>query len=328
MQSKHDKIFTYEGRDLKLSHPDKLTFKSKFYEEIYTNLFGLVSDGKCYPNVDCDNLCGADYYQLGLNHGVKLKKPSPKSSNVDVEKTQIAIQAFCEEYPFFVSFIQNCRFKAAIAIAHAEIMIGEPCNIDNFIKLKKVTGEFNKLNWTRRMDVSESQASVSNLGTISETLLNNAFGNLTSGSDFFKVTSDRVNSYGDFVLMCLPNNLWLSVKSNFARERLLASGYSNDILAVGFFEDFTEFTSPVRIRNMQRAGFLCIYMPDVPVTQEQEKNDTSTYDLTIEHYADMKKDLPLNINGTSFFRRLSSIAQDLNELLKQEKIERRLSVDF
>jgi len=128
--------------------------------------------------------------------------------------------------------------------------------------------------------------------------------------------------------MCLPNNLWLSVKSNFARERLLASGYSNDILAVGFFEDFTEFTSPVRIRNMQRAGFLCIYMPDMPVTHEQEQKSTSTYDLTIKHYSDMNKELPLNINGTPFFRRLSSIAVDLNKLLKETKIEKRLSVDF
>ena len=35
-------------------------------------------------------------------------------------------------------------------------------------------------------------------------------------------------------------------------------------------EDFKEFTSNVRIRNMQRAGFLCIYIPDIAVTPEQE----------------------------------------------------------
>ena len=93
-----------------------------------------------------------------------------------------------------------------------------------------------------------------------------------------------MKSWGDFVIMCLPNNLWLSVKSNFARERLLASGYSNDILAVGFFEDFTEFTSQVKIRNMQRAGFLCVYIPDVPVTDEQENNLTTTYQQTLNHY--------------------------------------------
>jgi len=275
MKADVNKTFTFEGRNLELDAPDRLAFKNNFYSEIYKKLFELVIDGQCYPHIDCDkltpNVSGCDYYQLGIDQGVKLKKPSPKSSNKDTEKTQIAIQAFCEEFPFFVTFIQNCRFKAAIAISHAEVLLGQTCSIDNFIKLKKITGEFNKLNWTRRMDVSESQASVSNLGTISETLLNSAFGNLTSGADFFKVTSDRVESYGDFVLMCLPNNLWLSVKSNFARERLLASVYSNDILAVGFFEDFTEFTSPVRIRNMQRAGFLCIYMPDMPVTHEQEQ---------------------------------------------------------
>ena len=326
------KSFEFEGSKFQLLSPEQMKFKNKFYSDLYSKFYDEIVDGNCFPQINCDNLTfdqsGNDYYQLGIDEGIKLQMPSPKSSNAQREKVQIAIQELCREYPLLVTFIQNCRLKADIAIKHAESLIQQECNINNFIKLKQVIGQFNKLNWNREMDKSETQASVSNLGTISENLLNLAFGKITDEKSFFKVTSSRVNSYGDFVLMCLPNNLWLSVKSNFARERLLASGYSNDILAVGFFEDFTEFTSPVRIRNMQRAGFLCIYMPDVPVTQEQEKNDTSTYDLTIEHYADMKKDLPLNINGTSFFRRLSSIAQDLNELLKQEKIERRLSVDF
>ena len=184
--------------------------------------------------------------------------------------------------------------KADIAIKHAENLIQAECNINNFIKLKQVIGQFNKLNWVREMDKSESQASVSNLGTISENLLNLAFGKITNEQSFFKVTSSRVNSYGDFVLMCLPNNLWLSVKSNFARERLLASGYSNDILAVGFFEDYKEFTSQVRIRNMQRAGFLCIYIPDVAVTVEQNDSNTNTYKQTLEHYKKMISTTDIN----------------------------------
>lgn len=326
------KTFEFEGVQFSISCPSSLDFVNPFYRDVYKTLFYKLNDGSCFPHIDCDefipSVSGIDYYQLGLNSSVRLQQASQKSTNVSREQAQIAIQAFCAEYPLFVTFINNCRFKADISIKHAQSLINEDCNISNFIRLKRIIGQFNNLNWSREMDTSERQASVSNLGTISENLLKTAFGNLTDGKNFFKVTSGRVNSYGDFVLMCLPNNLWLSVKSNFARERLLASGYSNDILAVGFFEDFSEFTSQVKIRNMQRAGFLCIYIPDVAVTPKQEFENTSTYEQTIAHHVNLGKNLPLNINGTAFFRPLSSISSDLEKLLLETQIEKRLSVDF
>ena len=327
-----DKNFEFEGVKFNLPSPTLIKFKNKFYESLYIDLYDKITNGKSLPHIDCDKLTfdvsGCDYYKLGLDEGLRLQSPSSKSSNKPREKVQIAIQEFCREFPLFVTFVQNCRFKADIAIKHAENLIDEKCNIKNFIRLKQIIGQFNKLNWTREMDTSERQASVSNLGTISESLLNAAFGNITDGDSFFKVNSDRVNSYGDFVLMCLPNNLWLSVKSNFARERLLASGYSNDILAVGFFEDYTEFTSQVRIRNMQRAGFLCVYIPDVAVTLEQSNKNTNTYKETLNHYNQAKIKLPLNINGSEFIRPLSNISNDLGKLLSEKNIEKRLSVDF
>ena len=326
------KHFKFELKVFEIKHPSVLNFKNNFYQELYEFFFSKFEDGKSEPHIDCDKLeflkSGTDYYALAISEGVKLQSASPKSTNKEREEAQIAVQAFCNEYPLFVTFLKNCRLKADIAIKHAETLNGESCNIKNFIKLKRIIGQYNALNWEREMDTSERQASVSNLGTISENLLKTAFGNLTDETNFFKVTSGRVNSYGDFVLMCLPNNLWLSVKSNFARERLLASGYSNDILAVGFFEEYKEFTSQVKIRNMQRAGFLCIYIPDVAVTQTQEDQGTSTYEQTINYYNTFKEPLPLNINGTDFFRPLSSISDDLEKLLSVSKIERRLSVDF
>jgi len=332
MTSPKLKSFEFEGSKFQLLSPEQMKFKNKFYSDLYSKFYDEIVDGNCFPQINCDNLTfdqsGNDYYQLGIDEGIKLQMPSPKSSNAQKEKVQIAIQELCREYPLLVTFIQNCRLKADIAIKHAESLIQQECNINNFIKLKQVIGQFNKLNWNREMDKSETQASVSNLGTISENLLNLAFGKITDEKSFFKVTSSRVNSYGDFVLMCLPNNLWLSVKSNFARERLLASGYSNDILAVGFFEDYKEFTSQVRIRNMQRAGFLCIYIPDVAVTVEQNNSNTNTYEQTLEHYKKNKFKLPLNINGTDFIRPLSNISSDLEKLLNEKNIERRLSVDF
>lgn len=332
MSIKNVKTFKFEDYTFNLDPPEHIHFKNKFYETLYTKLFNEVIDKKCSPQINCDNLVydisGYNYYKLGLNEGLKLKDASPKSTNILREQTQIAIQEFCNEFPLFVTFIQNCRFKAHIAIKHAENLIDEKCNIKNFIKLKRIIGQFNQLNWIRDMDGSERQASVSNLGTISESLLNSAFENLTDKYNFFKVNTDRVNSYGDFVLMCLPNNLWLSVKSNFARERLLASGYSNDILAVGFFEDYKEFTSQVRIRNMQRAGFLCIYIPDIAVTAEQEIQNTNTYKETLSFYIEKGIKLPLNINGSEFIRPLSKISSDLENLLTEKNIQKRLSVDF
>lgn len=326
------KHFSFEGRDFSLQHSDHVDFQNEFYKTVYEELYRLVEDGLCMPHINCDELSdkglGDKFYDLAVNNGLNIGTPSPRSANPIRERCQIAIQLFCNEYPAFVTFIQNCRFRGSIAISHAEFITGEECGINNFIKLKRVCGQFNEQNWTRQKDTSEANASVSNLGTISEDLLKFAFEGLTDSSTFIKVTNPNVNSYGDFVLTCLPNNLWLSVKSNFARERLLASGYSNDILAVGFFEDFSEFTSRVKIRNMSKAGFLAVYIPDVPVTSRQLATGENTYDATLKYFKEQKLDLPLNINGTQFLRPLSSIADDLSALLEQEDLSQRLSINF
>ena len=105
--------------------------------------------------------------------------------------------------------------------------------------------------WTREQDKGERQSGVSNLGKVSELLLERALNALNDNDNFFKTNDPKVKTYGDFVLMCLPNNLWISVKSNYARERLLASGYTIDIIGVGFFTDMKEFISPSKIRNFE-----------------------------------------------------------------------------
>ena len=128
--------------------------------------------------------------------------------------------------------------------------------------------------------------------------------------------------------MCLPNNLWLSVKSNFSRERLLASGYSNDILGVGFFEQAKEFTSLVRVRNFQRAGFLAIYCPDVPVSQDQIDRNISTYEEILDVYSSRGETIPTNVNGGSFIRKLSNLNSDLSKILQVKDITKRSTVKF
>jgi hypothetical protein len=146
--------------------------------------------------------------------------------------------------------------------------------------------------------------------------------------NFFRIGNAEVQSYGDFVVTCLPNNLWISVKSNFARERLLASGYNNDILGAGFFQDASEFTQPVRIRNFQRAGFLAMYCPDVAVTKHRQDNATSTYHEIEEFHRARESQMPLNINGKPFIRKLSDLPADIQALLDIADIRRRFTVDF
>ncbi|MFL7031730.1 hypothetical protein [Vibrio cyclitrophicus] len=127
--------------------------------------------------------------------------------------------------------------------------------------------------------------------------------------------------------MSLPNNLWFSVKSGFSRERLLASGFSNDLVGVGFFEEPAEFTSQYKVRNFKKAGFLAIYLPDVAVTEEQFNENTSTFSDVKDFYNQANHTAPLNINGTSFFRPLSELGDDIKALLDKD-LQRRSTLDF
>ena len=129
-------------------------------------------------------------------------------------------------------------------------------------------------------------------------------------------------------MLCLPNNLWISVKSGYAKERLLASGFSNDILGAGFFEDYEEFTSDSKIRNLKKVGFLAIYCPDIPVTEEQIEKRINTYDQIINDFTKNNKIEPVNLNGKPFFRKLSKIKDDLEEMINEKDIGKRSTIGF
>lgn len=68
---------------------------------------------------------------------------------------------------------------------------------------------------------------------------------------------------GDYAITGLPFNLYISVKSYYARERLIASGTGQGaapIIGYGLFQDETEW-SPVRVHQYRHRGFVAIYMP-------------------------------------------------------------------
>lgn len=326
------KTFRFDGRDIQIAQPQDVDFANPFLEEAYTWIFETVVPGNYTPQIDADLVhagnTGFDIRQSAANHGIAIQQPTAKASNRERAFIQSHIRTVLESFPQLSGFFSNTIVSARIAIKNAEFLLGERCNADNFISLKKIVDQVNRSAWTRQPDTSERQSGVSVLGTISETLLGTVMFKMIDEVNFFKIGNPEVQSYGDFVVTCLPNNLWISVKSNFARERLLASGYSNDILGAGFFQDASEFTQPVRIRNFQRAGFLAMYCPDVAVTQHQQDNTTSTYHEIEEFHRVRGSQMPLNINGKPFIRRLSALASDIQTLLNIADIRRRFTVDF
>jgi len=181
--------------------------------------------------------------------------------------------------------------------------------------------------WTRAYSPSEDQGNNPIVGGISERLLELSMGSLVDGVDLFKTNQNDTMSYGDFILMCLPNNLWISVKTQYSRERLLASGFSNDLVGVGFFTDISEFTSLDKIRNFKKAGFLAIYLPDTPVDPEQFSQQINTYDEVNRYFTDNTIPMPVNINGTPFLRKISELGSDFKRL-KLQPVQKRSAINF
>jgi hypothetical protein len=323
----------FNSKQIEIQDPKSLTFEFPLDKKLYILIYDLISDGDDYKPVLNSDIFNNKTPPLDLDalhsaSNLNVKPPSKKAFNKDRLWNQYIVRDFLSRYPSFLGLVLNNVSLADITISNAEFLCGETVSVSNFIRIKGVIDQINRSAWNRDQDGSESQSGVSTLGTISENLLKITFENLVDNQTFFKVDQSAVQSYGDFVLMCLPNNLWISVKSNFARERLLASGYTNDILGVGFFQEFKEFTGPVRIRNFQRAGFLAMYCPDVGVSSVQLDQNTNTYDQVMEHYKSIDQTPPTNINGMPFIRKLSSLYTDLNNLLSEKDVRRRTTVNF
>lgn len=69
---------------------------------------------------------------------------------------------------------------------------------------------------------------------------------------------------GDYAIMGSPFNLFISVKSYKAKERLIVSGTGQNaapVIGFGLFDDPTEW-SPDRVKQYKQRGFIAIYMPN------------------------------------------------------------------
>ncbi|GGQ22727.1 hypothetical protein [Shewanella litoralis] len=236
-----------------------------------------------------------------------------------------------KKVPQLALFLKNIHSGAEYQVQALSMLRGEQVDFGNISDFKRDLRLRHEERWTRVLREvtgnNEVQGGVSVLGAVSEELLKRAIDIVSQSPDIFQTTQDDTKSYGDFVLMSLPNNLWFSVKSGFSRERLLASGFNNDLVGVGFFEASDEFISSHKIRNLKKAGFLAIYLPDVAVTQQQHENSTTTFTEVQDFYAKEGNVPPLNINGTAFFRKLSTLGDDIKSLLDVE-LQKRSTLKF
>ncbi len=321
------------------NHSDSLfmeDLQEQFFFPLRNQLLSYLDESSSkFPHIDFDTL---EPFVTELINSLdprlvpQLRKlgyggSSVTSSEWNKAKAHKGTMIFLWFYPHFANLLMNIHLLSSVVIRSTEIHLKELINTKNFVAAKSFIDEINRARWNRPQNTSERQSGVSNLGSVSEALLEKALNGLIDRRNFFKTNNQKVQSYGDFVLMCLPNNLWLSVKSNFARERLLASGYSTDILGVGFFTSPDEFTSPAKIRNFQRVGFLAMYLPEIPISEDQIKNNTNTYNQVVAHYK-ITGNLPLNINGTKFIRPLSQLHSDLEQLIDVENIANRTTINF
>lgn len=317
------------------TNDQSLALWDEFFVPIYKLFFQqLNATTDKYPHIDFDLMRPAIMNILGRlteSQIVTLRKLGEKNvSAKDWENApeNKAMMVFLWNFPIFANLLQNIHLLSSLAIKSTEIYNDFEITPETFVQAKQFIDKMNFQRWTRQQTDNEKQSGVSNLGGVSETLLELAMTSLIDGTNFFKTSNQKVQSYGDFVLMCLPNNLWLSVKSNFARERLLASGYTTDILGVGFFTSKDEFTSQSKIRNFQRVGFLAMYLPDIAVSDDQVRNNTNTFQEVVDEYSARGAALPLNINGTSFLRPLSQLHSDLKKILDIADVKKRTTLDF
>jgi hypothetical protein len=307
----------------------------EFFSPVYKNLYELINPNSSqYPHIDFDNfkIVMSNILNLLTEDDIKTLRSLGNGiiSKAEWEKSpeNKAMMVFCWNFPEFANLLCNIHLLSLVSIKAAEVCLNIKIDAQNFINAKQFIDRINRQKWTRPQTNNEQQSGVSNLGGVSESLLEMAMEKLIDGTNFFKTHNQKIQSYGDFVLMCLPNNLWLSVKSNFARERLLASGYTTDILGVGFFTSKDEFTSQSKIRNFQRVGFLAMYLPDIPVSEDQVENNTNTYTEVQDFYDQNNISLPLNINGTLFLRPLSQLHQDISKILAISDISNRTTLGF
>ena len=336
------KEFLFNDRKILIKSIRELSdWDSEFERDLYDFCYQILpSKGNYKPYIDVDRFVEGEtgYYGFNLinklnSYGFEIEKsekPSKKCTNKDQFTAQLIIgNRLITKHPLLMGLFSNLSIKSYHAIENAKLILNlDVIGHDDFKDILLTNKKIFEQTWTREQSPSERQSGNTVIGSISESLFAESFKPLMNDQTFFKVNNNKVSSYGDFIIMCLPNNLWISVKSSNARERLLASGYSNDIIGIGFFKNPKEF-SDLKIRNYQKVGFLALYLPDFPVDDKQLEENTNTYETyRISKLKKTEKELPTNINGNLFIRPTSRLFKDLKDLMEIKLLEKRTTTNF
>lgn len=113
---------------------------------------------------------------------------------------------------------------------------------------------------------------------------------------------------GDYAITGLPFNLYVSVKSYYARERLIASGTGQGaapIIGYGLFKDESEW-SPKRVHQYRHRGFIAVYMPTDLYTALSQKVGRGHPATSI-----------LNIYNRPLLRDINNFANDISNVVQQ-----------
>lgn len=119
------------------------------------------------------------------------------------------------------------------------------------------------------------------------------------------------NWVGDYAITGLPFNLYISVKSYYARERLIASGTGQGaapIIGYGLFKDPNEW-SPIRVHQYRHRGFVAIYMPS-NLYQTLKQKTGKGYPAT---------DI-LNIYNRPLLRDMANFAKDISKVVSNNNL--------
>ena len=321
------------------SPEDILNWDSEYQKELYKYCYNFIPEtGEYKPYIDVDRFVQGKENSYNLDLKRKLtsyelvldndERPSSKCENPQEFQSQLIIgNRLITKFPLLMGIFNNLSVKSYHAIDNAKSILGlDNIRHSDFKDLLLINKKIFDQTWNRNQSPSERQSGNSVIGSISENLFAELFKPLMKDDTFFKVNNNKVSSYGDFIIMSLPNNLWISVKSSNARERLLASGYNTDIIGIGFFKKASEF-SDLKIRNYQKVGFLALYLPDFPVNYNQLEDNTNTYKTYIESKS-RNKEIATNINGRKFIRPTSELFGDLKSLLDEKSLQKRTTTKF
>jgi hypothetical protein len=141
-------------------------------------------------------------------------------------------------------------------------------------------------------------------GKITESLVEIAL-NLSAKDSFSPNTSKFFSWVGDFVLMGIPFNVIVSVKSFSAKERLLVSGSGTALaptIGYGWFKNPEEFKNKNRLQAYKVRGFTSIYMPKY--TLKELPNEAKQF---------------TNINGNPFLRLIENFPEDISMVMGKNK---------